>query len=140
MHVLWVLGPGCCLLPSGGALALRSSDSTCRLRGRCMELNDVHTLQDTLYVQCRERSDSACLCISCSRMFPSLLLRDCWLRGEVSLHAVCSLCTAFYCLPSSLLIAALLQDAGETSLLNPPVLILFRENKLLPTLQAASAL
>jgi len=55
-------------------------------------------------------------------------------REEVSFCAVFSLHAVFYCLPSSLLIAAFLQGTLKTFVLNPPDLILAGENKLLPIL------
>lgn len=67
-----------------------------------------------------KRSSSGCLCHFCARMFPSNAL---WPEEEVSFCAIFSLHAVFYCLPSSLLIAAFLQDTLKIFVLNPPDLI-----------------
>lgn len=54
-----------------------------------------------VYVQHRERGDSGCLCFPCTNIFLSSMVWECHIWEEVSLHAVCLLWTAFYCLLSS---------------------------------------
>lgn len=116
-------GLGASLFHFSGPLAVLSSLSWHGCRERCLELGAV-------YVGGKEwlQLSLLFLCWGISNQWDV----KCRKREEISLHAVHW--TAFYCLTSSLLIAALWHP-GKTSLLNPPDLILFGGNKLLPILQ-----